>query len=76
MTEKRYVCKNAICKYGGLFSERTKEFLAKRQYPKGSSFVFKDDLESIGDSIDIDFKESSLDERVIVRMPTFERRLF
>lgn len=73
--EKRYICKNAICKYGGSSAERINDVFIRRQYPKGSTFVLKDDLESLGDSIDNDFKASGL-KRDRGKFPKFEKALF
>ena len=73
--EKRYICKNAICKYNGSSSERMKEFLVRRQYPKGSTFVLAEDLIDLGDSIEKDFEASGF-KRVKGKFPKFDSPLF
>lgn len=72
---KRYICKNATCKYNGMTAKRLRALLVKRQYPNGSTYVSKDDFENIDDSINADF-EALGNERVVNRFPKLEKALF
>jgi len=73
--EKRYICKNASCKYNGSNAKRIRTLLVKRQYFSGSTYVSKDDFDYIGDSINRDF-EALGKEKVVNKFPKFDKLLF